>query len=519
MLRRLFPLLVLIGAGSAVVTAGAQQAPPAAAPATQQTPPISPKTQETPIPSVIEIPAPPLPADVPNRPLTAAEAARIALRRQPDVDVARAGIAAAHGRTQQTRAGLLPTLNVNGGYTNVSILSGRGGAVIASSGSTTGGGSTGGTTGGTGTGEGTTGGTTSGSGSTGGTGTSSTTSTTQSTGFTATATLRQLLFDFNHTRDLVRQSEALERAAAQNLTRVQEDLVFQVKQAFYQYVQNTRLVAVNEGNLTNRQSQLALARARLNSGLGLPADMVTAETAVSEAVLNLNVARNAASLARVNLAALMGIDPRTPLQANETGEPAFPSDDVNALVNTALRQRPEVLQALATVQANQSGVSAARTTNAPVVSGSLGLSSRGADFPPRDDSFIVGASVSFNPFDGGLTAGRVREARANLQAAQAQLQSAQLTVTSDVAQAYFNLRTAEQRVLTADIEVANATEGVRIAQGRYTSGLGQFLDIINAQAQLLTASTNRVNAQFAVDQARAAIARAIGSPLPAPQPK
>src|SRR5262249_9033574 len=126
----------------------------------------------------------------------------------------------------------------------------------------------------------------------------------------------------NHTRDLVRQFAAEERAANEGLTRVQADQVLQVKQAFYTYAQNERLVTVNETNVRNQQDHLALAQARLNTGLGLPVDVVRAQTAVAEAILNLNVARNNASVSRVNLALLMGVDPRTPIQASETGEPA-----------------------------------------------------------------------------------------------------------------------------------------------------------------------------------------------------
>ena len=57
---------------------------------------------------------------------------------------------------------------------------------------------------------------------------------------------------------------------------------------------------------------------------------------------------------------------------------------------------------------------------------------------------------------------------------------------------------------------------MRLAEGRYRAGVGTFIDVTDAQAALLTAQTNRVNAQSAVDQARAALAHAIGAPLPAP---
>ena len=80
----------------------------------------------------------------------------------------------------------------------------------------------------------------------------------------------------------------------------------------------------------------------------------------------------------------------------------------------------------------------------------------------------------------------------------------------DVSQAYLNLKTAEQRIATADAEVANAKESLRLLEGRYQSGLGTLLDVLDAQTALLTATTNRVNNQSLVDQARAAMVHAIG---------
>ena len=55
---------------------------------------------------------------------------------------------------------------------------------------------------------------------------------------------------------------------------------------------------------------------------------------------------------------------------------------------------------------------------------------------------------------------------------------------------------------------------MRLAQGRYAAGLGTFLDVLDAQAALITAETNRVNAESTVNQANAALAHAIGAPLP-----
>ncbi len=447
------------------------------------TPPLVPPTKGVPILPPVELPAPPAtstvaPVAATEQPLTADEAARIALQLQPDVTIANADIVAAQGQTQQARAALRPSLGFSAGYTQQESLN-------ASTG-------TGGNTG-------------------GGTDPFSNNS---SSGLRASATVRQLLFDFKRTRDAVRASAARERAANANLTRVQSDLVLQVKQAFYTFVQNSRLVNVNEANVKNRQDQLALAQARLNVGLGAPPDVVRALTAVADAVFNLESARNSASLSRVNLALLMGIDARTPLQTADSSEPIIATDDVNGLVNQALAQRPEVAQAQATLDAAGFGVSIARKSNAPSIGVSGSLASRGDNLSLNRSSVRATLDFSWTPFDGGLSRGLVKEAQANASIAQSELNRARQNIVSDVSQAYLNLRTAEQSVVTADAQVANAEESVRLAEGRYRAGVGTFIEVTDAQAALLTARTNRVNAVANVDKARAALSRAIGAALP-----
>jgi outer membrane protein len=437
-----------------------------------RTPPIQPTIRETPLPPPVELPAPPsIPADVPNRPLTAQEAAEIALRHQSAIASAAAGVESAEGRERQVRAGLKPSVGLNAGYSHLETLSG----------------------------------------SQSGTGGSSATG---FSGYTGGVTARQLVFDFAHTRDLVRQASALQEAASANLTRVQADLVLQTKQTFYDFLRNVRLTDVNAANLRAQQAHVALARARLDAGVGLPSDVVRAETAVSEAALALNLSRNAAALSRVALNNLMGIDPRTPVQPAESGELVAPELNVDALVEVAVRRRPEMVQADANARAAEHGESAARSTNAPSVSASVGLNTRGNNFPPGNSNLSIGATIQWDVFDAGFTAGRVQEARANVAAARAAQTGARQDIIADVSEAWLNLVSARQRVDTARAQVSNAEESVRLAEGRYRGGLGTFLEVTDAQAALLAAQTGEVNAQTAVDQAYAALTRAVGGPLP-----
>src|SRR5581483_2448252 len=126
----LAPLLISVAISAGLASNGAAQ----------QTPPIAPNMQTTPLPPPVGLPAPPAPppADVPSRPLTADEAALIALRHQPNVTVARANVGAAQGATQHVRAGLLRIVRLSGCYTHQETHSTDGGSVTAAAGGTTG---------------------------------------------------------------------------------------------------------------------------------------------------------------------------------------------------------------------------------------------------------------------------------------------------------------------------------------------------------------------------------------------
>ncbi|HEY3333581.1 MAG TPA: TolC family protein [Capsulimonadaceae bacterium] len=431
-------------------------------------------TTDTQLPAAIELPAlpGPLPADLPAAPLTADEAARVALRHQPTIVAATGGVTSASGRTQQARSGLLPTVGVSAGYSNAVDIGGGGTTVSGVTSSATGG------------------------------------------SMNGVISLRQLLYDFGHTSALSNAASALERASVNSLTRTQADTVLTVKQNYYGYTQALRLVTVNEDNYRAQALHLAEARARQNAGIGIPSDVVRAQTALSEAALQLNIARNNAAVGRVTLAQAMGLDARTPVQVGETDEPVLGDVSVNDLVTLALRQRPEVLAATETARAADDALKAAKSSNSPAIIGTVGVGAKDTSFPPTSSSVGIGVALSFNPFDSGLTSGRVKEAEGNVTTARANLATSQQAVTSDVAQAYLNERLAGQRVSAAQDEVANAQEGVRLAEGRFRAGIGIFLEVTDAQQLLLAARTNLVNARSALNQARAALAHSTGSGLP-----
>ncbi len=126
--------------------------------------------------------------------------------------------------------------------------------------------------------------------------------------------------------------------------------------------------------------------------------------------------------------------------------------------------------------------------------------------------------VSYDVYDVGFDAaweldvfGRVRRsveaARANAEAAEADYQFAQVSLTAEVAREYFALRGAQRRLVVARNNLENQREVLRLTRVRLELGVGQEIDVASARARL--AETEALLPPLVVAEKRAAYRLAV----------
>jgi outer membrane protein TolC len=446
-MNRFFPLLILAcGAGSAL----------------PQTPPIKPQTPDIKVPPPITIPGPDAPEIAAGAmPLGIEEAVDIALNRQAAIAIAKGNVQVAEGQTQAARSALLPQLTATAGTSEQQVF--RGTAQVGSN------------------------------------------------RFSTGISLSQLLFDFGRTRDQVRQLSTLEEASRATLTDTQREVAYQARVAYFNLAQNLENVRISQENVDNRQRQLSEAEARVDAGLGSPGDFVRAKTSLADAVIALESARNNATDATVLLAERLGIDPRTPIIPSASAAVSAPvGNELGELVKIGLEQRADVKAAQFRVTAASLGVAVAKLTSTPRVSLVAGVSARGANDPFESQSGSIGLNLSWTFGDSGLTAGNTKAARGQEEVARATLVDLSKQVISEISRALVDVQTARQRLETAQAQVANAQELVRISEGRYSGGIGTFLEVTDAQSSLYSAQRNLTQATADTQRAASALNRAIG---------
>ena len=113
-------------------------------------------------------------------------------------------------------------------------------------------------------------------------------------------------------------------------------------------------------------------------------------------------------------------------------------------------------------------------------------------------------------FSGFDTTYKLRSAQARAEAASAQRETLRLQVALEVWNAWQNLQTATQTIRTTADLLASAEQSERVALGRYKAGVGNILDVLNAQSALAAARLQRIQALLDWRVSRATLAKAVG---------
>jgi len=326
-----------------------------------------------------------------------------------------------------------------------------------------------------------------------------------STGFS----LSQTLYDFGKTPTEVKIQKLNRDSAASDMENVTAQIILSVKQAYYGVVQAkyTRLVA--EDTVKQTQQHLEQAKGFFEVGTRPKFDVTKAEVDVSNAKLNLIRNENALRIAIVTLNNAMGIPDAPEYLLDENLSFEKYETTLEDALSKAYKNRPDLQSILVKRQAAESSINLARTGYYPVLTGSAGYNWSGEQFP-LEHGWNAGATLSFPLFSGYYTKYQVEEARANLNILRANEESLRQTIFLEVQQAYLYLRAAEEAIPTAKLGVEQAQENLDIANGRYTAGVGNPIEVTDAEVALATARTSYIEALYADKVAQASLEKAMG---------
>lgn len=324
--------------------------------------------------------------------------------------------------------------------------------------------------------------------------------------------LSYLLYDFGARAANLAYAQQLLTAANATQDSTLQNVFLAAVQAFYKLqAADAALQAMQQTERAAQQS-FAVAEARYLAGSATPTDKLQAKTAWSQSMLNRITAETTLNKAHGTLANMVGLDANQAVNivpAKPVVAPAQLAQDMQALIEQAKQQRPDLMAAEAQVKAAQASADAVRAAGKPSIaltastnqSNNGGLSSHGSS---------LGVSVSVPLFSGYAPTYRVRAAEAQVEVRNAQLERLRSQVALDVWNAYQNLLSATQALRTTADLLDSASQAQRMTQGRYQTGVGTMLDVLNAQSALANAQQQSIQASLDWSISRATLAQAVG---------
>jgi outer membrane protein len=324
----------------------------------------------------------------------------------------------------------------------------------------------------------------------------------------------QLLWDFGQTTGRLKAARAV--ADAQRLTENTglRQVEWGVRSAYFEARAAKALVRVAHEALDNQERHAGQIEAYVQVGARPEIDLAQVRTDRANARVQLINAENAHATALARLNQAMGLDGPPDY---EVADEAFPhvageEQSADALMEEALRARPEVAALAGQVSAAEVSLAAIEGGYWPSLNLSTGLTEAGSQLDNLAWNWSLGLGLNWSLYQGGATRAQAREARAQVEGLKAQQEALRQQVRLDLEQARLAVRAAEASVTASGEASFNARERLRLAEGRYATGVGNAIELSDAQLALTNAQAQQVQAEYSLAAARAQLLKALGRP-------
>ena len=292
----------------------------------------------------------------------------------------------------------------------------------------------------------------------------------------------------------------------------------QTTEAYFQILQFRNLIQVNKEAVDTLQAHLDNVNAQYRVGTVAKSDVLRSQVELANQQQNLVTAQNNYDVAVATFNNIVGLPTDTIVDAKE--DLSYTKYDISLphCTDYALIHRPDGIAMERAWKKAEAQMKAAKAGYRPQVnavvqrtwSGDEPFSTDMVRLNGSNDGTNAGLQMQWSIFDNNVTEAQVQQAKASMRKAEQKLYETQETIQLDVRKAYLNLLAAEQNIHTTKVAVDQAQEDYKIAQVRYSAGVGTNLDVMDAESKLIQTQTTYITALYNYNTNKAALDQAMG---------
>ncbi len=333
--------------------------------------------------------------------------------------------------------------------------------------------------------------------------------------FNGALTLRYGLYTGGQRDASIKSSQNQVQNSALDLQRQLQRLRQSVTSNYFDLQQTQALIAVADSSVKNLQENLRIIQLGEQAGIRTRFEVLQASVSLADAVQNQTQAKSLYAIARRQLVQQLNLPSTADVTLPSTASPERAGQWSLSLEETivlALNNRVELTQTRLQRQITQLQKRIVASQRKPQVQSfaSVNLADDLEDRFLGAYGYSVGVQMSIRAFDGGDVRSQLRQLDKNLEIIDQQFNQLKESIRFEVEQAYFNLQANGTNIDTANGALTQATESLRLAVVRRDAGVGTTLEVTRAQADLTQAQGNLIQAILDYNRALVTLERATG---------
>ena len=325
-------------------------------------------------------------------------------------------------------------------------------------------------------------------------------------------TASQMLYDFGVTQNQVTIRKLDNQGYKITLTETVNDVVCEVKKAYYnlQYAIEAKKVA--EDMVKKYEAFYDQAKAFYKVGTNPKVDVTIAEVNLSSSKLSLIQAENAVDIAMAKLNNTMGLPYGNKYNISENLRYDPCDVTLDSVIKIAEESRPEFQLADVKLEQARQNVKLVKKSWFPQISAE-GQYQIGGAHPASNYGYNFGGYINFPTINGMLIRNEIKEAKALYSRESASATDVKNNIYFEVQNSYITMREKKNKIPVAFLGMKQAKENYELSYGRYRVGVGNPIELKEAQVQYQNAMLTYCQTMYEYNTAKADLEKSIGKNL------
>ncbi len=319
------------------------------------------------------------------------------------------------------------------------------------------------------------------------------------------------LFDYSAISSFKASREEV-KASILSIKNARDLVVLGVGYAYLQIIADAARITATQAEIDADNAVYVNAARRHDAGTAIGIDVLRSQVELKQRQQALIVAKNQFEKDKLSLGRVIGL----PIGQDFTVADPAPAIPLTAIslqdaLAKAYDNRPDYQAAKARVTAAEWSLRSAKAERYPTLSANGYYGDQGIHlFTNSHGVFNATGALQFNIFDGGRIKADILENDSELRNRRSELENLRGQIDNDVRNALLDLTSATAQVDVAQSNLQLASQTVRQAQDRFSAGVTNTVEVVQAQQALADANENLISAQYQLNVAKVELARALG---------